>query len=716
MSEVGQEGKPSTVTGSIIKRTKNATAIDLSADAMQVLMEHIDDMEHWAAFAEFNRDLNVLLNYKHFQNQVKNMTSVRYGSGEEMWKNFKKTAQIVSGTYRPSDSSIDRAVQHIAKGLTRSKINFRLYTAIKQLLSAPAFWTDAGVEELAYCYANPKGSFKWAKENLPGFAERWQGRTMGNEKLLKSDSDWEMWRNEFVEKATRWGMTPNAAIDALTVAQGARAVYMTKLEQFKKAGYTEQRANEKALQAAAEAYNESQQSSEGIYLSPLQVEGTAMAAVFTTFKNSNFGYTRKTAQAVANIKRKMRKGYKEEAIAFMTKQMVRDGLSEADAKKMAEKVYNRSKYKDVANVAMFGFGLNLLWEAGGMAIYLLLGDDDEEKEKMMKEIALRGSLGLLNGVPFGETMISAAMAVKEGDTKYFRLPELVAVSDIKNLAQVLNYDPVRGANDIVNMLTSMGVGVTPQVLTDILVAFGDVEEFSAEELGMFVARFMNAPQSNLDRLMVDDAMEDSAINADEIMRRYAEYKKSKNAPITQFLYPEEEEKKVIKRYEKRFEKLLDERLENVVEDNDAYDLFYEGADARRKSELAKMRQDYLAEDKAEVFEKLDNKELIPLILRSTKKTDKDINEEYFNLSNAEDEDIVFVIKSVKKALEDLKKDGMQTDEEERLLKGLNQIDNTINKAKSMMEKRPDKAQEYMNNIREMRAEAIKQINNYRKDE
>lgn len=711
VSEVGQEGKPSTVTGSIIKRTKNATAIDLSADAMQVLMEHIDDMEHWAAFAEFNRDLNVLLNYKHFQNQVKNMTSVRYGSGTELWKNFKKTAQIVSGTYRPSDSSIDRAVQNIAKGLTRSKINFRLFTAIKQLLSAPAFWTDAGVEELAYCYANPKGSFDWAKENLPGFAERWQGRTMGNEKLLKSDSDWEVWRNEFVEKATRWGMTPNAAIDALTVAQGARAVYMTKLEQFKKAGYTEQRANEKALQAAAEAYNESQQSSEGMYLSPLQVEGTVASAIFSTFKNSNFGYTRKTAQAVANIKRKMRKGYKEETIAFMTKQMVRDGLSEENAKRFAEKVYYKSMYRDAANVAMFGFGLNLLWEAGGMAIYLLLGDDDEEKEKMMKEIALRGSLGLLNGVPFGETMISAAMAVKEGDTKYFRLPELVAVSDIKNLAQVLNYDPVRGANDIVNMLVSMGVGVTPQVLTDILVAFGDVEEFSAEELGMFVARFMNAPQSNLDRLMVDDAMENSAINADEIMRRYAEYKKSKNAPITQFLYPDAIEQKALERYMKRFNKMLDERLENVVEDNDAYDLFYKGADARMKSELAKMRQKYLAEDKAEAFEKMDAKELVERVLYGS----GEINEAYFNLSTAEDEDDAFVLKSVLKELNDLVEEGMQTDEEEQLLGGLKATNNAINKAKRLMKQQPDKAQEHMNNIRKLRAEAMELINNYRKN-
>lgn len=343
-----------------------------------------------------------------------------------------------------------------------------------------------------------------------------------------------------------------------------------------------------------------------------------------------------------------------------------------------------------------------------MAIYLLFGDDDEEKEKMMKEIALRGSLGLLNGIPFGETMISAAMAVKEGDTKYFRLPELVAVSDIKNLAQVLNYDPVRGANDIVNMLISMGVGVTPQVLTDILVAFGDIEEFSAEELGMFVARFVNAPQSNLDRLMVDDAMENSAINAEEIMRRYAEYKKSKNAPITQFFYPDEIEQKAIERYAKRFKKLLDERLENVVEDNDAYNLFYEDADARMKSTLAKMRQKYLAEDKAKVFEKLDNKELVDRVFYGK----QDINEHYFGMTNAEDEDTAFIIRSMRKRLEDLKEGGKLSDKEQGLLSSLNSLNYAISRAKKLMEQEPERAQEHMTAIREMRAEAIELINKY----
>lgn len=354
-NEPGQdaEAKPSTITGAIIKRTKNSAALDLSADAMQVLLEHIDQMEHWAAFAEFNRDVNSLINYRHFQNQVKSMTTLRYGSGDVLWENFKEVVAIATETYKPKRGEFDKAVLNITKGITRSKINFRLYTALKQVLSAPAFWNNAGVKELAFAYVNPAGSIKWAKENLPGFKERWMSRSMGNEKLLNEESDWKVFRTKFVENATKWGMTPNAAVDALTVAQGARAVYLTKLRQFKDAGYSEEQAEKKALQRAAESYNESQQSSEGAYLSAMQASGTAAAAIFTTFKNSNFGYTRKTAQAVANISRKMHAGYKEETIEYMKKKMMREGLTEEQAEKFATKIYYKSLYKDVADGARF---------------------------------------------------------------------------------------------------------------------------------------------------------------------------------------------------------------------------------------------------------------------------------------------------------------------------------------------------------------------------
>lgn len=75
---------PATSTGSIIKRRRNNLALDvMGADAFSVILDHIQQMERWAAFAEFNRDLNTLLSYKHFRNQVMNMSSV-YGGGKTL--------------------------------------------------------------------------------------------------------------------------------------------------------------------------------------------------------------------------------------------------------------------------------------------------------------------------------------------------------------------------------------------------------------------------------------------------------------------------------------------------------------------------------------------------------------------------------------------------------------------------------------------------------
>lgn len=702
VSQQNSEDKPSTVTGSIIKRTKNTTALDLSADAMSVLLEHIDNMEHWAAFAEFNRDLNTLLNYRRFQNQVKNMTTLRYGSGDVLWRNFKDVAAVAAGEYRPTKSEFDKALLNIAKGVTVAKINFRFYTAAKQILSAPAFWTGAAPQYFAKCYTNPKGSWEWAIDNLPGFKERWESRAMGNEKLLEDESDWKVWRNKFVAGATRWGMSANAAVDALTVAMGARAVYLDKYNELKKAGYSEQKADEKARQTAAEAYNESQQSSESAYLSPLQKSGTVVSAIFTTFKNSNFGYTRKTAQAIANIVRKT-KGDKEKTIAFMAKQMARDGLTPAQAKAYATKLYNRSLWKDYADAALFGFGLQLLWELGGAAIYLIGGDDDEKKDAMMQEAAVRATMGTLQGLPLGETAANAVMAVMAGDAEKFRLPELVAVGDIRNVAQAMDTDAVRGATEVVNMLTSIGIGVTPQVLTDILVACNELGK-SPEEFGTFLLRFMNAPQSQLEALTIDKAMEEFAKNSAEVGKEYVEYRMDKNVPYFQWLYSDEGEQKAIERYVKRFDKLLDERLDFVVEDATAYDLFYDGAQPGTKKVLSEKRQDYLAGDEAAEFVKRDTKAIVEETLYGK----REINTAYFEMSTAEDEDMEFLIKKARKNLEG-KADA--TVAQKSLLKSINSYNNAINKLKRAMQTDPTNKVKYMERIRAIRTELVDLINN-----
>lgn len=83
LEEVEMAGKidgkdlPKTMTGAIIKRRFNNYALDvLNSDAVSVALDHIREMETWAAFAEYRRDLCTLLSYKHFRNQVKNMSTI----------------------------------------------------------------------------------------------------------------------------------------------------------------------------------------------------------------------------------------------------------------------------------------------------------------------------------------------------------------------------------------------------------------------------------------------------------------------------------------------------------------------------------------------------------------------------------------------------------------------------------------------------------------
>lgn len=717
------EDKPSTVTGSVIKRTKNAVAIDLSADAMQVLLGHIDDMENWAAWAEFRRDVKSLLNYRHFQNQVKGMESLRYGSGEKLWKNFVDVANIAAGSFKPSSTAADRAVRNIAKGVVSSKIAFRYFTAVKQILSAPAFWSEVDFDKMVHAYTHQREAWKWAKENLPGFTKRWEGRAAGNEILLESDADWKVWQNRMIEWLSKEGMRANAAIDALTVAVGAKAVFETKYEMFKKAGYSEERAREKALNRAAEAYNESQQSSESAYLSPLQAEATFVSSVLTAYRNSPFGYNRKMATAIANLKKKMKKGFKQESIEYMTKQLMRDGLNEEQAKKFAKSTYRRSVARDAADVALYEFFLNYIWVLGPSLIYIFGGDDDEKKKELNVEALIDGAMGGLGNLPAGETLTGAIKAIAEGDVSNFKLPQAVAMQDMETIADLMQTDPVRAAGEVLNILVAMGVGVNPQTFTDMFVALADTEDWSdPRELAMLVLRLINAPNSKLELLEADEAMENYGANIEEITREYAEYQKSKRAPLTRLMYSDDSEQKAIERYEKRFKKILDERFESIVENTAEYDMWYENSDPQMKAKLAKLRKAYLGGDKETTMEKLDSIDVTKKVLFGSGYDE--VNTVYYELSTAEDEDMALMIDTKLKELtpmmdeyNKLRGDEHKAYREENLGKiqfynRLNGHKNNVNTLKGIMKKNPDKAQEKLERIRKIRTKAIDLINNY----
>ena len=119
--------------------------------------EH-DKMEHWNAWGEFSRDLKDLINYRNFKAKVRNMKSVEFGNGKELLDNFSRCAAIVTGDYdNPGrHAKIDRAATNLAKGVTSAKIGFRAFTALKQTLSFPAFFSDARPDDLLFAMGNGK--------------------------------------------------------------------------------------------------------------------------------------------------------------------------------------------------------------------------------------------------------------------------------------------------------------------------------------------------------------------------------------------------------------------------------------------------------------------------------------------------------------------------------------------------------------------------------
>ena len=588
--------KPSTITGSIIKRTKNSLALDiLGSNAFDVVLEHVQQMEHWAAFAEFNQDLNTLLSYKKFRNRVQNMSGI-YGSGNVVWNNFRSVAELAAGVYQPASKadSIDKTALNLAKGVTSAKISFRVYTAIKQLLSMPAFVSDARADDLLEFILTPWEAWKWSMENLPLFEKRWKSRQAGDSRLMQTDSDWKMWKTKVVELASRYGMSPNAFVDAVTVAIGARSIYESKKRIYKKMGYSEEQADDRAKQDATILFNESQQSNESAFLSTMQVDRTAASVAFSLFRNSSMGYQRMFVDALRNIKHKFTKGYKEESIEFMKKQLIRDGIDEAKAERSAERMYTRSMMHSAMRVATFGFLVQFAWNLGAYLPYLLAGDDDDEKDNMVKDAARHAMFGPMEGLSGGSILSELGNMIASGEELSNYDPTLLpVVSDVKKLFNMFSYDEVAAANEMFNILLQAGIGVNPQTLTDAAVAIVDAcngDLGTAKEAALCLLRILQIPQSQADMIYIDEidftADKGLDLTIKEFAKRYADYKVKRGAPVTGWMYSDEKERERENKYIQRFLKTTEELKRS------------------RGSETAKQYYDYLDNEYKEMTEKI----------------------------------------------------------------------------------------------------------------
>jgi N12 class adenine-specific DNA methylase len=591
---------PATSTGSIIKRRRNNLALDvMGADAFSVILDHVQQMERWAAFAEFNRDLNTLLSYKHFRNQVMNMSSV-YGGGKTLWNNFRNVCSMAAGAYRPPIAQLDKAAVNIAKGVTAAKVSFRVFTALKQFLSMPAYLSDSNPVYLAANIANPIGAWKWSMKNLPLFEKRWKSRMAGDPRLMKSEMDWKMWRSHVVEIASRIGMSPNAFVDALTVAIGSHAMYQTKKQKYLRYGYDEEVAEKRAKQDATILFNQTQQSSESAFLSTMQVDRSWLSVLFTIFRNSSMSYTRQLYDAIRNIKHRFEPGYQSMSEEYMAKQMRRDGIDPDKADSNAKSEYRRSLLHDIARIGVFGYILQFAWNFGAYLPYLIAGDDKDEKSKMWDDVINHTMFGSIEGLTGGDVMSSAGQMALNGEAANwsYLVKDMPLASDLAAILQKMPKDKVAAMNDVVNLLVQSGIGVNPQSLTDAVVAIMDYCGDDAEtsrECALLIARIINCPQSQTDKIYFDElaatAAEASKMTPAEIAERYAEYKIHRGAPLTGWAYSEEARDSVKTAQQNRVLTKAKEKMSNRMETEATKQLLstYDEV-SKQQTELSKLKK------------------------------------------------------------------------------------------------------------------------------
>ena len=377
-SEVGQDGTinllPSASSGNLIVRTTNRLPVDLSNDAFEVLEDYGRTMERWNAMAELTKDLNTLIKSQGFRNLME-------ANHEGLFQRWKDACAVATASYNTKTTDTDKALSTLHNGFMQQAIGYGFYTAIKQTLSAPAFW--------AYSWdprywknmvwegnaLNAINNYKWAKENLPSFSERIAANDFGIEAINDKS---------VVDKLTRiykeWGMKANKLVDAVTVANGARAVYEYDKGRFMKMKnedgsrkYTDEQADELAKVNAQIVFNESQQSSRNEFSSPIQKQRGILQRSAVAFQNSNIGYRR----------------------------MMVEGLEDIFSK-------NGNRSRGFAKVLTVGI-LNAAWYMGlnpALAYNKLTGKtDDEEDEKFWDGILSSVVLGYLsNGTILGPAM------------------------------------------------------------------------------------------------------------------------------------------------------------------------------------------------------------------------------------------------------------------------------------------------------------------------
>ena len=580
------ENKPSTVTGAIMKRTENKLPIDLETSFFGALQDNIVEMEEWSALAPIISDFNAILSSPAVKKAMGDM-------GKYFHNDFQQAAKVATLKYAGDTKKLDGVFwQMVYRTWASTKLAFKAFTALKQLASSVLFLPYSGDPKfwgrLLHYYLGGKGklsdavyekfgdgsltnreegqawlNINWALENSSMFRRRWESGVAGNDiftRELKYDSRTRAGRfmrsiSEAVDWLQKKGMAPIALIDAYTVSAGMRAIYEYELANLtQKEGYTKEEAKKIAMRRAEMIANKSQQSSEGEYLAPLQMERGFITSL-TMFQNAPFAQGRNIAEAWKEITRTPDKEYafiKKQEIARMKKaraaeyeaieatiamekelgiitteeqeNLRREKLQrpinaeiEAQAHTATKTKIVRAKMRAYRTLAYNAFLGQFVFNLMGQVPYLLFGDDDEEKNKAWKELGWLTAFAPVSTITAGGTLMSILGGHKvsfSGALSEFEEEWNKIISEYKNDGF---FEAMLAAGDF---LIRKGFGVDYETFMRMYAGIENMFESGMSAENIFMA--LNAPDSQV-RLLAGDRKEGETAQeyATRIMRLYS---------------------------------------------------------------------------------------------------------------------------------------------------------------------------------------------------
>lgn len=428
-----------TKNGSLIKRVANVKPIDLSVNAMELILDHVTQMEEFYAYAPVRRDLQYVLSSQAFRNMVN-------ANSPGAFNRLKEAAKVaVRGNMPPADLNTqwESIMSNAQRGLVSANIAYRSATAIKQALSVPAFYAysqnpgyllaltkniglDYGRNIIPFLtmpfpvigQAGTRGlmkatqidgsktkkimgaNFRWCMENIPDFRDRVLKNSAGDIRLEEGTL------GNILDKYTEIGMAHNVFVDALTVSIGLKSIYDYEMRQSRKRiakdkkemqmddSWTAEeleawekeelrKADNLAKTKAVLYCNQTQQSGNPALLAPMQVSRSFVLRSLSNYKNSKLGYVRMFLEGTRDMARALRfKGTRKAMVDEYASRIVQEtGKPIEEAKKIAGSYINSQMRKAMFSAAWYGIVLNLLWELGSKGLMGLMWDEDDDKNK-----------------------------------------------------------------------------------------------------------------------------------------------------------------------------------------------------------------------------------------------------------------------------------------------------------------------------------------------